>query len=130
MTWGTPPTWCRPGFTRWTERASLRCAGFDGQVVSLVAYHSCAQVEADVRGLDAELSTEFTPAGLLLTDALLYGDMTTGPDGDYVRPAGRLAETRRRYGAGHEVTRSAGLAGPEILTAAGRGEMMLMPAAR
>ena len=96
MTWGTPPTWCRPGFTRWTERASPRCAGFDGQVVSLVAYHSCARVEADVRGLGAELAAEFTPAGPLLTDALLYCDMTIGPDGDYVRPADRLAEIRGR----------------------------------
>ena len=30
--------------------------------------------------------------------------MTTGPDGDYVRPAERLAEIRGRYGPDHEVT--------------------------
>ena len=104
----------------------LRCAGFDGQVVSLVAYHSCAQVEADVRGLGAELAAELTPVGPLLTDALLYCDMTTGPDGDYVRPADRLAEIRGRYGPGHEVTRFIELAASEILTAAGHIEIMLV----
>ena len=36
---------------------------------------------------------------------LLYCDMTTGPDGDYVRPADRLVEIRGRYGPDHEVTR-------------------------
>jgi hypothetical protein len=52
--------------------------------------------------------------------------MTTGPDGDRVRPADRLAEIRRRYGPGHEVTRFTELAAAEILTAAGRIEMMLV----
>jgi hypothetical protein len=87
----------------------------DGQVVSLVAYHSCARVEAEVRGLGAELAAEFTPGDPLLADALLYCDMTTGPDGDYVHPADRPAEIRGRYGPGYEVTRFVELAAPEIL---------------
>ena len=91
-----------------------------------MAYHSWARVEADVRGLGAELAAQFTPAGPLLTDALRYCDMTTGPDGDYVRPADRLAEIRGRYGPGHEVTRFIELAASEILTAAGHIEMMLV----
>ena len=33
----------------------LRRVGIDGLVVSLVAYHSCAQIEADVRGQRARL---------------------------------------------------------------------------
>jgi hypothetical protein len=104
----------------------LRCPSVDGQVVSLVAYHSCARVEADVRGLGAELAAEFTPAGPLLTDAMLYCDMRTGLDGDRVRPDDRLAEIRGRYGPGHEVSRFGELAAAEILTAAGRIEMMLV----
>lgn len=103
----------------------LRRAGIGAQVVSLVAYHSCAQIEAEVRGFGAELASEFSPADRLPTDALLYCDMTTGPDGDYVRPADRLAEIRRRYGPGHEVTRFIESAAPEILKAAGRIEDML-----
>jgi predicted hydrolase (HD superfamily) len=45
----------------------LRRVGVDGQVVNLVAYHSCAQTEADVRGPGAELAAEFSPADPLLT---------------------------------------------------------------
>ena len=41
-----------------------------------------------------------------------YCDMTTGPDGDYVRPADRLVEIRGRYGPDHEVTRFVELAAP------------------
>jgi hypothetical protein len=51
--------------------------------------------------------------------------MTTGPDGDYVRPADRLAEIRARYGPDHVVTRFVDLATPEILASAGRMEMTL-----
>ncbi len=103
----------------------LRRKGVDEQVVSLVAYHSCAQIEADVRGLRSELASEFVPADSSLTDALLYCDMTTGPDGDYVRPADRLVEIRGRYGPDHEVTRFVERAASEILTTAGRIEEML-----
>ncbi len=79
----------------------LRRAGAGGQVVSLVAYHSCAQIEAGIRGLAGDLAAEFTPADPVLADVLLWSDMTTGPDGDHVRPADRLAEIRQRYGPGH-----------------------------
>jgi HD domain len=103
----------------------LRRVGLDGQVVSLVAYHSCAQIEADVRGLGPELATEFAPADSVLADALLYCDMTTGPDGDYVRPADRLVEIRGRYGPDHEVTRFVERATSEILITAGRVEELL-----
>jgi hypothetical protein len=61
----------------------------------------------------------------LLTDALLFCDMTTGPDGDYVRPADRLVEIRGRYGPDHEVTRFVERAASEILTTAGRVEQLL-----
>jgi hypothetical protein len=94
-------------------------------VVSLVAYHSCAQIEAGIRGLADVLAAEFAPADPVLADVLLWCDMTTGPDGDHVRPADRLAEIRERYGPGHEVTLFADLAAAEIFAAAGRVEMML-----
>ena len=51
--------------------------------------------------------------------------MTTGPDGDYVRPADRLVEIRGRYGPDHEVTRFVERAASEIWTIAGRVEEML-----
>jgi HD domain len=108
----------------------LRRMGVDEQVVSLVAYHSCAQIEAEVRGLDEELTSEFSTGDAFLTDALLYCDMTTGPDGDYVRPADRLVEIRGRYGPDHEVTRFVERAAPQILSTAGRIEELLAPQPR
>jgi hypothetical protein len=106
----------------------LRGANIDERIVSLVAYHSCAPIEARVRGLDADLTSEFKPGDAALTDPLLYCDMTTGPDGDYVRPADRLVEIRGRYGPDHEVTRFIELAATEILTTAARVEKLLSDA--
>lgn len=122
---GYAPELVKTGFHPLDGARYLRHRGVDGQVVSLVAYHSCAQVEADVRGLGAELTSAFSPAEPLLSDALLYCDMTTGPDGDYVRPADRLVEIRGRYGPDHEVTRFVERAASEILATTGRVEGML-----
>src|SRR5215471_6593190 len=80
---GYAPELAVTGFHPLDGARYLRRVGADGQVVSLVAYHSCAQIEADVRGLGAELAAEFSPADSSLADALLYCDMTTGPDGDF-----------------------------------------------
>jgi HD domain-containing protein len=122
---GYVPELVETGFHPLDGARYLRRVGVDGQVVSLVAYHSCAQIEADVRGLGTELASEFSPADSLLTDVLLYCDMTTGPDGDFVRPADRLVEIRGRYGPDHEVTRFVERAASEILTTAGRVEELL-----
>ena len=122
---GYAPELLETGFHPLDGARYLRGAGLDGQVVSLVAYHSCAQIEAAVRGLGADLASEFSPADSMLTDALLYCDMTTGPDGDYVRPAERLVEIRGRYGPDHEVTRFVERAASQILRTAGRVEELL-----
>ncbi len=122
---GYAPELVETGFHPLDGARYLSRSGCDGQVVSLVAYHSCAQIEADVRGLGAELASEFAPADSLLADALLYCDMTTGPDGDYVRPADRLVEIRGRYGPDHEVTQFVERAASEILTTVGRVEELL-----
>jgi len=122
---GYAPELAVTGFHPLDGARFLGRVGINGQVVSLVAYHSCAQIEAGVRGLADELAGEFSPAEPVLADVLLWCDMTTGPDGDHMRPADRLAEIRRRYGPGHVVTRFVDLAAAEILAAAGRVEMML-----
>jgi hypothetical protein len=122
---GYAPGLVETGFHPLDGARYLRSSGIDGQVVNLVAYHSCAEIEADVRGLGEALTSEFKPGDPLLTDVLLYCDMTTGPDGDYVRPADRLVEIRGRYGPDHEVTRFVERAASEILTTAGRVEELL-----
>lgn len=87
----------------------------DDVLCSLVAYHSCAINEADERGLIAELTREFKPADLFLSDALTYCDMTTTPDGDPIEVEDRLAEIQSRYGAGHLVARSIRRSSPHIV---------------
>jgi hypothetical protein len=99
----------------------LRRSGVCEQVAALVAYHSCAEIEADVRGLARDLAAEFArPADELLADALCYCDMTTGPDGQALEVDDRLAEIRGRYGPGDLVTRSIDKAAPEIYRAVTR----------
>jgi hypothetical protein len=56
----------------------------DAQLCRLVAYHSCAIVEAGERGLADALGLEFEPAPYMLSSVLTYCDMTTSPDGELV----------------------------------------------
>jgi hypothetical protein len=83
----------------------------------LVAYHSCAIVEASERGLADVLTLDFEPAPQELSDALTYCDMTTSPDGELVSVEHRLAEIHDRYGPGHLVSWSIQRATPMILRA-------------
>ena len=122
---GYAPELALTGFHPLDGARHLRSLAVDESVVSLVAYHSCAPIEADVRGLGEVLASEFSPGNPALTAALLYCDMTTGPDGDYVRAADRLVEIRGRYGPDHEVTRFVELAAPQILAVAGQVEELL-----
>jgi hypothetical protein len=86
----------------------------------LVAHHSCALIEAAERGLATQLSGEFEPARADLTDALIYCDMTTGPDGQHMPVEQRLAEIRARYGPEHPVSRALGWSAPELTGAVTR----------
>ena len=76
---GYAPELVETGFHPLDGARYLRQFEIDEQVVSLVAYHSCAQIEAEVRGLGAELASEFSPADPLLTDALLLLRHDDGP---------------------------------------------------
>jgi hypothetical protein len=83
----------------------------------LVARHSGAITEAAERGLARELAAEFRPARRDLDDALIYCDMTTGPDGQHLPVARRLAEIRVRYAPEHPVSCAIARSAP-LLTAA------------
>jgi HD domain len=86
----------------------------------LVAYHSCAVIEAEERGLAHVLTGEFAPPPRPLADALTFCDMTTSPDGEHVQVNHRLAEIHDRYGSAHLVSRSIRRATPLILEAVGQ----------
>jgi len=95
----------------------LRDHGFgDRPLWTLVAHHTCAQIEADERGLGAELAAEF-PIGDVVPSAvaaLTHCDMTTGPDGQRVDVEQRIAEILTRYPSDHVVHRSIARAAPSL----------------
>jgi len=97
----------------------------DDLLCRLVAHHTCAMNEAEQRGLAEELAREFTLPPPDLADALIYCDMTTGPDGQDMPVARRLAEITERYGpddlVSHAITRSA----PELTAAVERVTLKL-----
>ena len=98
--------------------------GAPARVVNLVARHSCAILEAEFRGLGRRLAAFPDECGTL-RDALWYCDLTTSPNGEPVRAGDRIAEIKRRYGAGHIVTRFITEGAPELLAAVERTELRL-----
>ncbi|GGR71987.1 hypothetical protein GCM10010197_44230 [Nocardioides luteus] len=107
----------------------LRRMGWDERVVSMVAHHSCALLEAEERGLSAALD-EFERPPAEYEDAVCFCDMTTGPAGADVSAPDRLDEIEVRYGPDHLVTRFIRRARPEILAAVSRVEGRRSGAAR
>ncbi|MEV7287661.1 HD domain-containing protein [Streptomyces sp. NPDC093252] len=100
--------------------------GVGERVTGLVANHSFALLEAEERGLRAELAAEFPlPEDPLLLDALVYCDMTTTPDGGRTTAQRRVAEIIGRYGADHVVGRFIRSAAPEIFSSVERIEVAL-----
>jgi hypothetical protein len=89
-------------------------------VCRLVAHHSCAIIEAEERGLAGQLAREFGRAPRDLADALIYCDMTTGPDGQRMPIEQRLADIRARYGPTDLVTRAIAHSAPQLEAAARR----------
>jgi hypothetical protein len=74
-------------------------------VISLVAFHTGAEYEAEERGLAAELATVPRPEQDQL-DALILCDLTVSPTGEPVTVSSRLDEIVARYPAGDPVHRA------------------------
>jgi hypothetical protein len=89
----------------------------DEGLCSLVAYHSCAVVEAEERGLLDPLKDEFAAPPCDLLDALTYSDMTTGPDGVHLPVDRRLSEILERYAPEDLVHRSITRSSPLLMAA-------------
>ncbi|MFE0174892.1 HD domain-containing protein [Streptomyces sp. NPDC059002] len=93
----------------------------DDRAVRLVANHSFALLEAEERGLRAELADEFPLLDdPLLVDALVYCDMTTTPDGGRTTSEERVGEILGRYGKDSVVGRFIRRAAPGIHESVGR----------
>lgn len=118
---GYAPDLAKTGFHPLDGARYLRdIVGADERVVSLVAHHSCAWMEAEARGLHEELEGEFPrePAGL--NDALCYCDMNTTPDGTPTNPVDRINEIAGRYGPDSLIGTFIRRAEPEILASTSR----------
>jgi hypothetical protein len=109
---GYAPALVQTGWHHLDGARHLRALGRE-RLAGLVAYHSGARAEAELRGLVAELA-EFEDEASATSMALTYCDMTTGATGEPVTLAERLADVERRYGAAHVVTRSLHQARPDV----------------
>jgi sirohydrochlorin ferrochelatase len=106
----------------------LTSVGASDRLANLVAHHSCSVLEAELRGLSAELA-EFDDEGpTLLRDTLWWADMTTTPDGTPTNVLDRIAEIQRRYGPDDVVSRFIVAARPELEAAVERTETRLRAA--
>ncbi|WP_330465143.1 HD domain-containing protein [Micromonospora zamorensis] len=103
----------------------LLANGWPRRIAALVAHHSCAQFEADERGLGNVLAEEFDQERSSTADALWFADMTTGPDGQDLDVLERLAEIHQRYGPDSVVVRFWARATPTLLEAVERTEATL-----
>ena len=104
----------RTGFHPLDGAVFLRDHDFPDSLVSLVAFHSGAVVEAEQRGLADQLSAFAAPPGELL-DVLTFSDMTTGPDGSEVDSGDRVREILERYAPDDVVHRSVARSAPDLL---------------
>ncbi|MFI9384166.1 HD domain-containing protein [Kutzneria sp. NPDC052558] len=102
----------------------LRTTDAPTRLVNLVANHSCAPLEAELRGLKAELA-EFEDEKTALRDALWWADLTTTPDGKPTTVTDRVAEIQKRYGPEDIVSCFVRWAWPELLGAVERTEQRL-----
>jgi putative nucleotidyltransferase with HDIG domain len=93
----------------------------------LVANHTSALIEAEERGLAAQLAAEFPAVDGVLSDALTFCDVTTDPYGRPTTVEERLAEIHARYGPGHLVSRSIARSSDQLRDAADAIDRLVQP---
>ncbi|MET9630973.1 HD domain-containing protein [Lentzea sp. NPDC006480] len=94
---GYSPQLRRTGLHALDGAAYLSSIGLPRRLCALVAHHSCAYREAELRGLSVELA-EWEDEDSLVRDGLWWADMTTTPDGGATDVQERIEEIQRRYG--------------------------------
>lgn len=124
---GYSPVVARTGFHSLDGARYLQGVGVSDRLCGLVAHHSCAMLEAQVRGLSDELSV-WSDEKTVLRDALWWADMTTTPNGRVTTIEGRIKEIRRRYGPKSPVSIFICQAESELIAAVERTEARLRAA--
>jgi hypothetical protein len=103
--------------------AHLRALGQE-RLARLVAHHSEARFELELRGWEAELA-KFPRETSPVAEALIYCDLTTGPQGAPMRFDDRLAEVFGRYGEDSLVSEALRRAKPHLAAAVEATEELL-----
>lgn len=109
---GYAPELAETGFHPLDGARYVRAAGHE-RLARLVAHHSGARLEAEMRGLQG-YRDEFPFVDSELDRALTYCDLTTGPDGARVTLEQRVGEITSRYGPDHVVARAINACVPEF----------------
>lgn len=118
---GYDPALRRTGMHAIDGAVHLRALGLPARIVSLVAFHTGAEYEADERGLAHELNAFDRPRQELL-DRLILADLTSSPTGGEISVEERLAEIYDRYPAEHAVHRSVTRSHKYLRSAASRAQ--------
>ncbi|TCP47299.1 putative nucleotidyltransferase with HDIG domain [Tamaricihabitans halophyticus] len=116
---GYAPDLVDTGFHPVDGASYLAKVGAPERLIHLVAHHTYAVHEAELRGLQDEMAFFIDERGSI-RDALWYCDITTSPDGEPVHAEDRIEEVKARYGEGHLVTTFITGAAPELLAAVER----------
>jgi hypothetical protein len=124
---GYSPALAVTGFHALDGARYLRKRGVPARVCALVAHHSCAYREAELRGQSAELA-EWEDEQSPLRDALWWADMTTSPTGEPTTVHDRIEEIQKRYGPENLVTFFIRQAERELVAAVQRTEDRLRAA--
>ncbi len=94
------------------------------RLAALVAHHSASRFEIGLSSRSGELAG-YPREQTALADALVYADLTTGPDGEPVGFEQRLAEVETRYDDGSVVVEALALARPHLQAGVRRTEQRL-----
>jgi hypothetical protein len=124
---GYAPSLAITGFHPLDGARWVRSQGQSRRLACLVAHHSCALYEARVRGFHDVLLAEFEPEESSTYDALVFCDITTGPDGKTLSFDERIEDIYKRYGPDHEVSRALNSSRPCLAACYERTASRLLP---
>lgn len=110
---GYAPPLALTGFHPLDGARDLRGLGYE-RLAGLVAHHTQGCYEAKLRGLQKALA-EFHDEDSLVSAALAYCDLTTGPCGERMTPEQRLLDVEARYGEDSPVINGLRAAWPDLM---------------